>query len=223
MLKLYSFTQFLRAIDFKGYSKWIILNQAVVENHPSHLGLQQLSQTMKKDGGTPQPDEIYQLLLQNYSEKFLQLTSVEQRNIQQKQLEYKSLLKKAVLVTFIFNNLMNMNETKRVINVYLYFRSFCTELKQKFSTSFKRISDWENTIYEVIQILVFNLIANMMLKARSSQPAKRRDGLLSASVVAAILQLIYDKKHVYSKQFEICLAEINNVYSKLKGMKDSQH
>jgi hypothetical protein len=61
------------------------------------------------------------------------------------------------------------------------------------------------------------------LKARSSKDYKRKDAQYSASVVASILQLIFDKKHVYYRQFEICLAEINTVYSKVKGIKDSQH
>ena len=33
-IKLYSFCQYLRKIDFKGYSKWCLLNQAVREEHP---------------------------------------------------------------------------------------------------------------------------------------------------------------------------------------------
>jgi hypothetical protein len=38
-IKLYSFCQFLRKIDFKGYSKWCLLNQAVREEHPQGIDL----------------------------------------------------------------------------------------------------------------------------------------------------------------------------------------
>lgn len=38
-IKLFSFVQFLRVVEFKGYAKWIILNRATIENHPKKLGL----------------------------------------------------------------------------------------------------------------------------------------------------------------------------------------
>ena len=67
-----------------------------------------------------------------------------------KQMEFKSLQKKAVMITFIFNNIMKMNEVKRVINVYFLFRQFCDDLKAKFNNNYSRIADYENIIFEVV-------------------------------------------------------------------------
>lgn len=72
----------------------------------------------------------------------------------------------------------------------------------------------------MIQILVLNLIANTSLKSRSSKELKRQDAQYSARMVAAILHLMFDKKHVYYKQFENCLSEINNFYAKIKLTKE---
>ena len=69
-------------------------------------------------------------------------------------------------------------------------------------------------------MLVLNLIANTSLKSRSTKEMKRRDAQLSASVAAAILNLLFDKKHVYYKQFEAIVSETNITYSRAKAAKD---
>jgi hypothetical protein len=111
---------------------------------------------------------------------------------------------------------MNMNETKRVVNVYILFRQLCDDLRQKFANNYRRINDWENIIYEVIQILILNLIANTVMKSRSSKELKRKDAQYSATVAAAILNYIFEKKHVYYKQFENIISEINSFFTKSK-------
>jgi hypothetical protein len=88
-LKLYSFAHYLRLINFKGYAKWLTLNQSIVEEHPEHLDLQIISQdqVMGKTG----IDEVYKGLLKHYAHKFMSMTKQESNSIQSKMMEFKSL------------------------------------------------------------------------------------------------------------------------------------
>lgn len=203
-LKLYSFAHFLRIIEFKGFAKWIVLNQTLKEEHPENMTLEQISHQRNRpeEGGTPQPDEIYQGLLNHYAEKFMYLTKGESESLRQKMNQFKCLQKKAIMVIFLFNNVTNMSEIKRVINVFMLFKQFNDSLLQQFGkSSFKRIYDYEHMAYEVIQILVLILICNMYGKYRSSKDFKRRDAQLSATLAASLLFQFCDKKHVYLQQY----------------------
>jgi hypothetical protein len=57
-LKLYSFCHYLRKIKFGGFSKWIVLSQAIKENHPQELSLMAII-----DAEAQTQDEIYQGLI----------------------------------------------------------------------------------------------------------------------------------------------------------------
>ena len=61
----------------KGYSKWIILNQVVKEEHPEHTDLEQIVSEIR-DKSTPKPiDEIYQGLQKFYPDKFMHVSKQE--------------------------------------------------------------------------------------------------------------------------------------------------
>jgi len=79
-LKLYSFPHFLMATGFKGYSRWIILNQVVKEQHPQHYDLEQIIPG----------DEIYQGLCQHYDQKFMKNKPHESQSIKTKIEMFKS-------------------------------------------------------------------------------------------------------------------------------------
>jgi hypothetical protein len=91
-LKLYSFPHFLKLTGFKGYSRWIILNQVVKEQHPQHYDLEQIIDELKRSktpGGIP-GDEIYQGLCQHYDQKFMNNKPDESKSIKTKMLEFKA-------------------------------------------------------------------------------------------------------------------------------------
>ena len=80
-MKLYSFAHFLKLIEFKGYAKWVVLNQAVKEVHPQHLCIAEINNGRAEDNsGTPggenvrAMDEIYEGLQAHYQDKFMSLT-----------------------------------------------------------------------------------------------------------------------------------------------------
>jgi hypothetical protein len=67
----------LKIIEFKGYAKWVVLNQVVREEHPQHLSIEDINSEKGQDeGGTPGGvrDEIYEGLLAHYADKFMSLT-----------------------------------------------------------------------------------------------------------------------------------------------------
>jgi hypothetical protein len=73
---LYSFAHFLKLIEFKGYAKWTILNQAVREEHPQQMSIADINNGRIEENGTPggARDEIYEGLLAHYADKFMSLT-----------------------------------------------------------------------------------------------------------------------------------------------------
>lgn len=133
-LKLYSFVQFLRNIEFKGYAKWVVLNQTVAEVHPQRLSIQDINNQRGEDeGNTPGGirDEIYEGLLPFYADKFMSLTKQESRSLGCKQHEYKALLKKSVYLTYMFIN-MDVQHVRSVLCVYSAFKSYCADLRSQF-------------------------------------------------------------------------------------------
>lgn len=130
-LKLYSFAHFLRLIDFKGFAKWVTLNITLLELHPNKLSLEQISNMKNRpEGYGPQQDDIYLGLLNHYAEKFMHLTITEANSLTQRANQFKQLLRKAVMVIFLFNNVMNMRRIKESLNVFMLFRQFTDKLIQ---------------------------------------------------------------------------------------------
>jgi hypothetical protein len=85
------------------------------------------------------------------------------------------------MVIFLFNNTAKLDNVKKVVNVYMLFKEFCGQLVQQFGKNgYKRISDYENMAFEVMQILVQMLLCNMYIKYKSSKSFKRRDAQISA-------------------------------------------
>lgn len=115
----------------------------------------------------------------------MQLTQGEQKSITYKQNEYKILLKKSLYLTFMFIN-TDVNNIKASLSVYLLFKNYCDELKEKV-TNYARISDYDSMSYEIIQIFVFNLLINILFKYRSSKVEKRMDAKISIYIATMII------------------------------------
>jgi len=66
-LKLYSFCHYLKKINFKGFTKWVVLNQCIKEEHPQQLSLMDIIKNNRVDasqtGTLKGSDEIYISLL----------------------------------------------------------------------------------------------------------------------------------------------------------------
>jgi len=48
-MKLHSFHHYLKNVGFKGYGKWLAVNQAIKELHPQGLSLMEIIVTGKQD------------------------------------------------------------------------------------------------------------------------------------------------------------------------------
>lgn len=94
-------------------------------------------------------DEVYKLLKQNYSEKFLMLNLQEEQQLLQRQIEYKDLLKKALMLQYMMMNI-NTAGIKTTLNVYFWLQKFTTNLKQKHGNSYQRIGDWDRITGEIV-------------------------------------------------------------------------
>ena len=94
--KLYSFYYYLASINHRGYGRWTLLSQAVKELHPQRLGLKEI--IAAKGPGELIDDEVYKLLKNHFSEKFLMLSESEAAQLRQREEEYKGLWKKALLL-----------------------------------------------------------------------------------------------------------------------------
>ena len=173
---------FLRQISFKGYGKWVLLNKAVKEEHPEGYDLEKIIDNQVKDGQTPKggKDEIFAGLQTHYADKFMKLSKQESNSLLNKMLEFKAVQKQAVIMTFIFSNIMNMKQIKNVFNLYFKYKRFSEDLRNKFQHNYQRINDFENISFEIIQMLVLNLIINTYLKYKSSKEEKRKDAQNSA-------------------------------------------
>ena len=127
-LKFYSFAHFLKKIEFKGFCKWVLLNKAVQEEYPDHLDLLQIIARRNKDQSQ---DEIYQGLLQYHTDTFMQLNAKELNSLQTKSQEFKYLLKKATMVTYMLTHALSFNQVKNVLNIFFKYKEFVTDLKQR--------------------------------------------------------------------------------------------
>ena len=79
------------------------------------------------------------------------LSQNEATSLQSKIIQYRCLLKKAIMVIFLFNNTAKLDNVKKVVNVFMLFKEFCGQLMQQFGkNSYKRISDYENMAFEVM-------------------------------------------------------------------------
>jgi hypothetical protein len=110
------------------------------------------------DKSTPKPvDEVYTGLQKFYPDKFLIVDKKDMHSLQGKLFEFKSLLKKSILLTYMFQN-FKPSQTKNFLTVFEYFRRFCQKLKEQISnTHYDRIKDFDNIAVELVQMFVLNL------------------------------------------------------------------
>lgn len=138
----------------------MVLNKTVQELHPDHLDLLQLSE-QRVDNHSSQLDQICNGLLKYYSEKFMFMSQTETQSLRTKVSQFKALQKKALMIIFLFNNILNLNQIRKVVNVYMLFQQYCQSLQNEFKNSYKKISDYENISHEILNILVFICITNI--------------------------------------------------------------
>lgn len=201
-------------MEFKGYAKWCVLNQVVLETHPEAITLQDLN----KDVTRAQTDGIYKGLKQYYG-KFMLLTDKEHVSLEAKKAEYRVSLKKSAYLTYLFIN-MQPSKIRHALGVLNLFDAYCQEIKEKSKNS--RLKDVDQMGKEVLDVFVFNLILNIHQKYRSSKQPKRKDGQISAWVASIIVHQYMDKKGPHQMQLEYLLTEITNMHKKIKNQKDCQ-
>ena len=100
------------------------------------------------------------MLKNHYSEKFLMLSSNEEVQLQQRQVEYKDLMKKALMLQYMMMNI-NPKNIKVTLNVYFWLQQFTQGLKQKHGNSYQKIADWDRISNEIVQIFMIKLMINM--------------------------------------------------------------
>jgi len=115
--KLFSFYYYLTSVNHRGYGRWTLLNQAVKEIHPQELSL--LDVMKNKDQNGDLADEVFLGLKKFFSEKFLALSMNEEIQLQHRQLEYKDLMKKALMLSHMMMNI-NPKNIKVTLNVYFW-------------------------------------------------------------------------------------------------------
>ena len=76
-VKLHSFFHYLKIIGFKGYGKWMTLNQCFREQHPQRLDLL----TIVQSPDLKLTDLIYQKLQDHFQEKFMILSGSEYQSL----------------------------------------------------------------------------------------------------------------------------------------------
>ena len=89
---MYSFCHYLRKIEFKGFAKWVILNECVKQNHPSGLSLIEVNRNNEMNGIKEEKgkllehgvDELYYALTPRYKHQFMNLTKGELKSIKTK-------------------------------------------------------------------------------------------------------------------------------------------
>jgi len=144
----------------------------------------------------------------------MSLTKQEEKSLNIKQEEYKTLLKKSTFLCFMLMN-MNTEQIKNVINVYVCFRMFAKEIvDKKHITSLERINDFDTIGFDIIQVFVIQHIQNMIQKYRSSREEVRRDALYSARLAAALCSQMFNKQRNPYKQFEHLLREVTTWFVK---------
>jgi hypothetical protein len=196
-IKLHSFYHYLKLVGFKGFAKWMILNQCFKEEHPQKFDLLTMVQApeLKKD------DLVYQELQKFYKEKFIDLTDRELVSLQTKQNEFKELLKKAEIIVFIMQNL-NAQNIRHIFQAIRTFGNRTKTLEQTIAQYKERIADYDQITKEVMQVFIIRLIINMVLKARTNKRDHTLDALQSAQLCGILALHFMDQKLVYHKQFE---------------------
>lgn len=115
-VKLHSFFHFLKILGFKGYGKWMTLNQCFKEHHPQHLDLL----TIVSSPDLKMTDLIYQKLQDHFQEKFMILSKSEFNSLQSKQVEFREILKKAEIIIYMMQHL-DSEHVKEVFQVITTF------------------------------------------------------------------------------------------------------
>lgn len=99
------------------------MNQCVKENHPKGLSLIDIFKIPIKDGKIV--DEIYVQLTEKYPHKYMYLTPKEEQSLLQKIEEFKSLVKKTVLLSYLLVNTNDPNNIQNALSVYMIFKQMC--------------------------------------------------------------------------------------------------
>jgi hypothetical protein len=56
-----------------------------------------------------------------------------------------------------------------MLNTFAYLREYCKQLKMKYPTYDKKLSDWDSFAPEVIQVFIMILVVNVIIKYQSSK------------------------------------------------------
>lgn len=88
------------------------------------------------------------------------LSPSEEVQLQQRESEYKDLMKKALMLQYMMMNI-NPQNIKQTLNVYFWLQKFTQGLRQKHGSSYQKIADWDRIGNEILQIFMIKLIINM--------------------------------------------------------------
>ena len=102
------------------------------------------------------------------------LSPNEDAQLQQRQVEYKDLMKKALMLQYMMMNI-NAKHIKVTLNVYVWLQRFTQGLKQKHGNHYQKIGDWDRISNEIVQIFMIKLIINMSQKYTSPEARHQDD------------------------------------------------
>jgi hypothetical protein len=121
-----------------------------------------------------------------------------------KQKEYKYLLKKASLLSYLLLHFKPDN-LNNFISVYIHFDLLCNKGPTIFNQYAQRVADFDMIPFDALKIFVTQLTLYMCQNFISSDPLLRKDAYLSARVASLILLQFFDRKRsTHFKQFEVC-------------------
>jgi len=146
-------------------------------------------------------DEIFQGLVQfgHFKESFMNLNEKEEMNLMMRLEEYKGLLKKTVYVSYIMLN-CKTKSVKNVFNVFNTLMHKIVEQKIRYKgKAFKRISDYDNIVSEIIQVFIVKLLVNLQMKYKSSESSDKRDAYYTAKLLCTISKQFLDETKPHFK------------------------
>lgn len=109
---LVNFSAFLKVNNKPTFSRWVLLNDCVREEHPANVSLLSLSSD----------DVVYQGLKKYYNKQFLRITENDRKSLSSQFNNYRNIMKTCTMSTFVLLNL-TIEDWSKSLEVYLYFKA----------------------------------------------------------------------------------------------------
>lgn len=143
------------------------------EEHPQGLSLLEIVKNQNsltpggpKQGAPNQPfgekDLIFQGLLKQYNENYLNLNEMEELTLLNRQDEFRTLSKKSVYMTYLFFNLNDISKLAEITNVYAKYKVYCQQITAYLDSknmsqrkdAEERMSDFDTMSEEIMQVML---------------------------------------------------------------------